>query len=241
MTEKKRKGSGTMGIGELLVREDLISAQQLQQAIEAQRNEGGSIEEHLVKLGFIEKQEIEKRLTAFIAKQYRIPVIDLRKLEIEPEIVKLIPREIAEKHMIIPVNRSGQALILAMADPSNICAIDDVKFLTDYNIEAVVASEEAIQEAIEKYYRKPTPGEKPAKEKSEATEQKKEEGATGISYGFISPTALTVVTPGENGSEPKQKTVEVKFLKNGTLSKKSSDALKEIIARGNFVIVPFRP
>ncbi|GAB4291770.1 MAG: type IV-A pilus assembly ATPase PilB [Myxococcota bacterium] len=146
----RKPGTSSMRLGELLVRENLISAQQLQRAIEAQRVEGGRLGVHLTKLGLID----EKQLTSFLAKQYRIPAIDIRKLEIEAEIIKLVPREVAERHMVVPVNRSGQTLILAMADPSNIFAIDDVKFITNYNIEAVVASEEAIQEAIEKYYGK---------------------------------------------------------------------------------------
>src|SRR6266404_5505430 len=121
-------------LGELLVRENLISLQQLQKAQDEQKKAGGRIGYHLTKLGFIEESE----LTSFLSKQYGVPSINLK--------------EFAEKHQCIPVNRAGASLILAMSDPSNIYAIDDIKFLTGYNVEVVVASEQAIKEALEKYY-----------------------------------------------------------------------------------------
>jgi len=135
-------------IGELLVRENLISLQQLQKAQEEQKKDGGRLGYNLTKLGFIEESE----LTAFLSKQYGVPAIDLNEFEIDPEVIRLVPREVVEKHLIIPVNRAGASLIVAMSDPSNIFAIDDIKFLTGYNIEVVVAAEAAIRSAIEKYY-----------------------------------------------------------------------------------------
>src|SRR5471030_2052447 len=135
-------------LGELLVRENLISLQQLQKAQDEQKKAGGRIGYHLTKLGFIEESE----LTNFLSKQYGVPSINLKEFDIDPEVVKLVPKEVAEKHQCIPVNRAGASLILAMSDPSNIYAIDDIKFLTGYNIEVVVASEQAIKEALEKYY-----------------------------------------------------------------------------------------
>ncbi len=135
-------------LGELLVREKLITPLQLQKAAEEQRSGGGRLGYQLTKMGFIEENE----LTAFLSKQYGIPSINLYEFDIEPDIIKLIPKEVAQKHQVIPVNRSGNTLIIAMADPSNIFAIDDIKFLTGYNIEVVVASEAAIVESIEKYY-----------------------------------------------------------------------------------------
>jgi len=135
-------------IGELLVRENLISLQQLQKAQEEQKKAGGRLGYQLTKLGFIEESE----LTAFLSKQYGVPAIDLNEFEIDPDVIKLVPREVVEKHLIIPVNRAGASLIVAMSDPSNIFAIDDIKFLTGYNIEVVVAAEGAIRKAIEKYY-----------------------------------------------------------------------------------------
>jgi type IV pilus assembly protein PilB len=135
-------------LGELLVRENLITLQQLQAAQEQQRKTGGRLGFNLTKLGYIEESE----LTAFLSKQYGVPSINLSEFEIDPEVIKLVPLEVAEKHQVIPVNRAGASLIVAMADPSNIFAIDDLKFLTGYNIEVVVASDGAIKESIEKYY-----------------------------------------------------------------------------------------
>ena len=135
-------------LGELLVRENLISLQQLQQAQNHQKQEGGKLGYHLTKLGFIE----ESQLTEFLSKQYGVPAINLSEFEIDADVIKLIPKEVAEKHQVVPVNRAGASLIVAMSDPSNIFAIDDIKFLTGYNIEVVVAAEAAIQTAIQKYY-----------------------------------------------------------------------------------------
>ncbi|MEO1231285.1 MAG: type IV-A pilus assembly ATPase PilB [Myxococcota bacterium] len=135
-------------LGELLVRESLITLQQLQKAQEAQRKNGGRLGFNLTKLGYIQESE----LTSFLSRQYGVPSINLQDFEIDGEVIKLVPQEVAEKHQVIPVNRAGASLIVAMADPSNIFAIDDLKFLTGYNIEVVVASDGAIREAIGKYY-----------------------------------------------------------------------------------------
>ena len=135
-------------LGELLVRENLISLQQLQKAQEEQRKTGGRLGFQLTKLGFIEETD----LTNFLSKQYGVPSINLAEFEIDPDISKLVPKEVAEKHLVIPVNRAGSSLIVAMSDPSNIYAIDDLKFVTGYNIEVVVASEAAIKAAIDKAY-----------------------------------------------------------------------------------------
>ena len=135
-------------LGELLVRENLISLQQLQKAQEEQRKTGGRIGSLLVKQGAI----AEADLTGFLSKQYGVPAISLKDFDIDEEVLKLVPKATAEKHQVIPVNRAGSSLIVAMSDPSNIFAIDDVKFLTGYNVEVVVASEVAIREAIERHY-----------------------------------------------------------------------------------------
>ncbi|MCP4868922.1 MAG: type IV-A pilus assembly ATPase PilB [Proteobacteria bacterium] len=140
--------SGSGRLGELLLREKLITPLQLQQAIEEQKTVGGRLGYQLTKMGFIEENE----LTAFLSKQYGVPSIDLNEFDIEPDIIKLIPKEVVLKHQVIPVNRTGSTLIVAMADPSNIFAIDDIKFLTGYNVEVVVASEQAIEASVEKYY-----------------------------------------------------------------------------------------
>ncbi len=135
-------------LGELLVRENLISLQQLQKAQDEQRKTGGRIGSLLVRSGAI----AEGDLTNFLSKQYGVPAISLKDFDIDEEVLKLIPKSTADKHQVVPVNRAGSSLIIAMSDPSNIFAIDDIKFLTGYNVEVVVASEQAIREAIEKYY-----------------------------------------------------------------------------------------
>jgi len=135
-------------LGELLVREKLISLQQLRQAQEEQKRTGQNLGATLAKLGYISDTEI----TGFLSAQYRVPSVNLEEWEIDPEILKLVSRDVCEKQKIIPLSRAGSSLIVAMADPTNLHAIDDIKFLTGFNVEAVVASESAIQAAIERYY-----------------------------------------------------------------------------------------
>lgn len=135
-------------LGELLVAANLITPEQLKQALELQRREGGRIGSKLVKLGFV----TEEKIVSFLSKQYGVPAINLSEYKIDPNIIKLIPKDLAQKHLIIPVTRVGPNLTIAMADPTNVFAIDDVKFITGYNVEVVVASESAIIEAISKYY-----------------------------------------------------------------------------------------
>jgi type IV pilus assembly protein PilB len=135
-------------LGELLVRENLISLQQLQKAQEEQRKTGGRIGSLLVRQGAIAEHD----LTNFLSKQYGVPAISLKDFDVDDDVIKLIPKAIAEKHQVVPVNRAGSSLIIAMSDPSNIFAIDEIKFHTGYNVEPVVASEQAIREAIERYY-----------------------------------------------------------------------------------------
>ncbi len=140
--------SVTNRLGELLVREKLISLQQLRQAQDEQKSSGRNLGYTLAKLGYISDEEI----TSFLSSQYRLPAIDLDEFDVDAEVIKLVSREVCEKHKILPVSRSGSALIVAMADPTNLHAIDDIKFLTGYNVEPVVASETAIHTAIERYY-----------------------------------------------------------------------------------------
>jgi type IV pilus assembly protein PilB len=135
-------------LGELLVRENLISLQQLQKAQDEQKRTGGRIGSLLVKQGAIADHD----LTGFLSKQYGVPAISLKDFDVDEDVLKLIPKATADKHQVVPVNRAGSSLIVAMSDPSNIFAIDDIKFLTGYNVEVVVASEQAIKEAIDRYY-----------------------------------------------------------------------------------------
>src|SRR5256714_1478483 len=135
-------------IGELLLKEKKITPDQLQQALAAQKSNGGKLGYNLVKMGFVKDEEI----TALLSKQYGVPSINLAQFQIDPAVVKLVPAETAQKYQIIPLSRSGAALTIAMTDPTNVFAMDDIKFMTGYNVEPVVASEIAILEAVQKYY-----------------------------------------------------------------------------------------
>ncbi len=138
-------------LGQLLVAANYITTEQLKEALELQKKEGGRIGSKLVKLGYL----TEEKLVSFLSKQYGVPAINLNDYKIEHNVLKLIPKEMAQKHTIIPVARVGATLTIAMADPTNFFAIDDVKFLTGYNVDVVVASESAILDAINRYYGAP--------------------------------------------------------------------------------------
>jgi type IV pilus assembly protein PilB len=135
-------------LGELLLRDQIISAEQLQKAQEESKKSGDRLGNSLVRVGAIGEED----LTQFLSRQYGVPAINLAEFELEPDVLALIPKDVATKHRVLPVNRAGPSLIVAMADPSNILAIDDLKFVTGYNIEVVVASEIAITDALAKYY-----------------------------------------------------------------------------------------
>jgi type IV pilus assembly protein PilB len=135
-------------LGELLVRRNLITPEQLKKALEDQRSNGSRLESSLVKLGYVKEDE----LLSFLSAQYRVPSVKISKIEVNPNVVKLIPSSVAKKHFIIPTNRVGTKLTLAMLDPSNIPVIDEVKFITGFRVEPVVASETEIIDAIKKYY-----------------------------------------------------------------------------------------
>src|SRR5688572_13168782 len=120
-------------LGELLVREKLISLQQLRKAQDDQQRSGGNLSHTLAKLGYISDAEI----TDFLSNQYRLPAINLDEHEIDAEVIKLVPRDVCDKHRIIPVSKNGSSLVVAMADPTNLHAIDDIKFLTGFNVDPV--------------------------------------------------------------------------------------------------------
>jgi type IV pilus assembly protein PilB len=140
-------------IGELLLKEKRVTPEQLQEALNQQKANGGKVGFHLVKLGFVKDDEI----TTLLSKQYGVPSINLSEFDIDPLVIKLIPSETAQKYQIVPVSRAGATLTIAMADPTNVFAMDDIKFMTGYNVEPVVASEAALVGAIEKYYGTKTP------------------------------------------------------------------------------------
>ena len=135
-------------IGELLLKEKRITADQLQQALNHQKANGGKLGYNLVKLGIVKDDEI----TALLSKQYGVPSINLTQFDIDPAVIKLIPAETAHKYQIVPLSRAGATLTIAMTDPTNVFAMDDIKFMTGYNVEPVVASETAVVEAVLRYY-----------------------------------------------------------------------------------------
>ena len=157
-------------IGELLLKEKRITPEQLQEALNYQRQNGGKLGYNLIKLGHVKDEEI----TALLSKQYGVPSIALSQFEIDPAVVKLVPAETALKYQIVPLSRAGATLTIAMTDPTNVFAMDDLKFMTGYNVEPVVASETAVVDAIQKYYGKAA--------------------GNGNGNGAIGPTALEVAS-----------------------------------------------
>src|SRR6266508_4593257 len=135
-------------IGELLLKEKRITPDQLQKALNHQKANGGKLGFNLVKMGFVKDDEI----TSLLSKQYGVPSINLSEFDIDPGVIKLIPPDTAQKYQIVPLSRAGATLTIAMTDPTNVFAMDDIKFMTGYNVEPVVASETAVVEAIQKYY-----------------------------------------------------------------------------------------
>jgi type IV pilus assembly protein PilB len=140
-------------IGELLLKEKRITPAQLQEALNAQKTNGGKLGYNLVKLGFVKDEEI----TQLLSKQYGVPSINLTQFDVDTAVIKLVPADTAHKYQIIPLSRAGATLTIAMTDPTNVFAMDDIKFMTGYNVEPVVASETAIMEAIQRYYSAATP------------------------------------------------------------------------------------
>jgi type IV pilus assembly protein PilB len=138
----------TVRIGELLLKEKRISAEQLQEALTHQKGHGGKLGINLVKLGIVSDED----MTTVLSRQYGVPSISLEGFDIDPAVIRLVPAETAEKYQFIPVSRSGATLTIAMTDPTNVFAMDDIKFMTGYNVEPVVASEGMVADAIQKYY-----------------------------------------------------------------------------------------
>ena len=135
-------------LGELLLKENMVTPQQLQEALSHQKTNGGKLGKAFVSLGYVRDEEI----TSLLSRQYGVPSINLDHFEVDPAIIKIIPAETARKYQILPLSRSGATLTIAMADPTNVFAMDDIKFMTGYNVEPVVASETSLEDAIEKYY-----------------------------------------------------------------------------------------
>src|SRR5437764_1288210 len=135
-------------LGEILLREGLITQDQLKKALLEQKNTGMRLGYTLVKLGFVEETEISKML----ARQYRMPAVDLSRFEVDAKIIKLLPPDVAIKHTVLPLKREGRTLTVAIADPNNVTAIEDIKFITRCDVFPVIAGEYTLRNAIEKYY-----------------------------------------------------------------------------------------
>jgi len=135
-------------LGDLLLREGLISREQLDKALLEGKQNGTRLGYALVKLGYVQETDITKML----ARQFRMPAVDLSRFEVDPRIAKLIPADLATKHLVLPLKRDGRTLTVAMADPTNLGVIDDLKFITRYDIFPVIAGEYTLRNAVEKHY-----------------------------------------------------------------------------------------
>jgi type IV pilus assembly protein PilB len=135
-------------LGNFLVREGLITPEQLENALQEQKANGGMLGSNLVKMGYIEEAE----LMEFLSKQFGVPSTDPSKLDVDPEVIEMIPGNIVNKYRIVPISLEGQTLTIAMVDPSNIFIIDDIKFLTRKNIRVTVATESSIKSAMDRFY-----------------------------------------------------------------------------------------
>src|SRR5215213_7587334 len=135
-------------LGEILVRENLLTPHQLREALEFQREHGGRLGFNLVRMGLVS----DDMITAVLSRQYGVPSVNLELFDVDESVIRLIPRDVADKYSVLPLSRVGATLTLAMVDPTNVFAMDDIKFMTGLNIEPVVVSEASVQEAISRYY-----------------------------------------------------------------------------------------
>ncbi len=141
--------SGTR-LGDLMVKEKLVAPEQLAQALEHQKKNGGRLGSCLIKLGFVTDEDV----TTFLSRQYGVPSINLAFFEVDADVTKLVPEDTARRYEVVPLSRVGSSLTIAMVDPTNVFAMDDIKFMTGFSVEPVVASESSIREAIERFYAK---------------------------------------------------------------------------------------
>ncbi|MDP9347598.1 MAG: type IV-A pilus assembly ATPase PilB [Gemmatimonadota bacterium] len=135
-------------IGDLLVQEGLVSREQLAKALDDARSNGTRVGYSMVKLGFVSEQDLVRTL----ARQYRVPAVDLERVKLDPKLLKVVPAEIAMKHQVLPLRRVGRTLTVAMANPTDLGVIDDLKFITRFDIEPVIAGEVTLRKTIEREY-----------------------------------------------------------------------------------------
>ncbi|HEX9689023.1 MAG TPA: type IV-A pilus assembly ATPase PilB [Thermoanaerobaculia bacterium] len=138
-------------LGDLLLKAKLVTPDQVDAALKSQRDEGGKFGEALIRIGAVSENDI----TETLSQQFGVPSIDLAHFEIDPGVIKVVPGEVARKYGVLPVNKTGATLTIAMSDPTNVFAMDDIKFMTGYNVEPVVASEASLRRAIDKHYGTP--------------------------------------------------------------------------------------
>ena len=138
-------------LGDLLIKAKLVTNEQVEAALQSQKDEGGKFGEALIRIGAVTEQDI----TETLSQQFGVPSIDLAHFDIDPAIIKVVPGEVARKYGVLPVNKTGATLTIAMSDPTNVFAMDDIKFMTGYNVEPVVASEASLRRAIDKHYGTP--------------------------------------------------------------------------------------
>ncbi len=135
-------------IGDLLVKEGLISSQQLSQALEDARSNNTRVGYSLIKLGFVNEED----LTRMLARQYRVPAVDINRVNIDPKILKLVPGDLAQKHLVLPLRRVGRTLTVAMANPADPGLLDQLKFVTRHDIEPVVVGEFTLKKYLDQHY-----------------------------------------------------------------------------------------
>jgi type IV pilus assembly protein PilB len=206
-------------LGEILVRENLISPQHLREALDYQREHGGRLGFNLVKLGLIS----DDMITAVLSRQYGIPSVNLDLFNIEPSVISLIPQEVAQKHSVLPLSRVGATLTLAMVDPTNVFAMDDVKFMTGLNVEPVVVAEGSVQLAIAKYYGSSREIELATVTTEELpTNGAKKNGAGGITHDDL--VSLDSIDFDHSQSEDVEVVEDNEEIDLSTLSRMSEDA-----------------
>jgi type IV pilus assembly protein PilB len=145
---RQSSAAGSGKFGELLVKTGKINPAQLNEALAMQKDQGGRLGTNLVKLGYLN----ERQLVESLSQHFKVPSVDLKGMEVDDAVIKIIPADIARKYTILPVNKAGATVTVAMIDPTNVFAMDDVKFMTGYKVEPVVASENSIRLAIDRYY-----------------------------------------------------------------------------------------
>src|SRR5215813_6068479 len=185
-------------LGDLLLKAKMITQENLDAALKSQREEGGKLGEALVRVGAVTENDI----TETLSQQFGVPSIDLASFEIDPSVIKIVPGDVARKYAVLPVNKTGATLTIAMGDPTNVFAMDDIKFMTGYNVEPVVASEIAITEAVQKYY--------PMKAGAKGAPGKP--GAGGPGAAAVGLSALDMATKGLEELQALENTDEVEVL-----------------------------